>query len=62
MRMRRVAIGALIAGLCLAAATAVVALVSGDFDDAHVRVIASSLGFGVFSSLGAAGAGLWRDA
>ena len=61
MRMRRVAIGALIAGLCLAAATAVVALVSGDFDDAHVRVIASSLGFGVFSSLGAAGAGLWRD-
>ena len=61
MRMRRVAIGALIAGLCLAAATAVVALVSGDFDDGHVRVIASSLGFGVFSSLGAAGAGLWRD-
>ena len=61
MRMRRVAIGALIAGLCLAAATAVAALVGGDFDDTHVRVIASSLGFGVFSSLGAAGAGLWRD-
>jgi hypothetical protein len=61
MRMRRVAIGALIAGLCLAAATAVAALVSGDFDDTHARVIASSLGFGVFSSFGAAGAGLWRD-
>jgi hypothetical protein len=61
MRMRRVAIGGLIAGLCLAAATAVAALVSGDFDDTHARVIASSLGFGIFSSLGAAGAGLWRD-
>lgn len=62
MRMRRVAVGALIAGLCLAAATAITALVSGDFDDTHARVIASSLGFGVFSALGAAGARLWRDA
>lgn len=61
MRMRRVAVGALIAGLCLAAATAITALVSGDFDDTHARVIASSLGFGVFSALGAAGARLWGD-
>jgi hypothetical protein len=62
MRMRRVAVGALIAGLCLAAATAIAALVTGEFDDTHARVIGSSLGFGVFSALGAAGAGLWRDA
>jgi peptidoglycan/LPS O-acetylase OafA/YrhL len=62
MRMRRVAVGALIVGLCLAAATAITALVSGDFDDTHARLIASSLGFGVFSALGAAGARLWRDA
>jgi hypothetical protein len=58
----RVAIGALIAGLCLAAAAAITALVGGDVDDTHARVIASSLGFGVFSALGAAGAELWRDA
>ena len=62
MRVWRVAIGALIAGLCLAAVAAITALVSGDFDDTHARVIASSLGFGVFSALGAAGAELWRDA
>jgi hypothetical protein len=62
MRVWRVAIGALIAGLCLAAAAAITALVGGDFDDTHARVIASSLGFGVFAALGAAGTDLWRDA
>jgi hypothetical protein len=61
MSTRRAALGALIAGLCLAAAAAVTALVSGEFNDTHARVIGSSLGFGVFSALGAAGAELWRD-
>jgi hypothetical protein len=62
MSTRRVAVGALIAGLCLAAATAIAALLTGEFDDTHGRVIGSSLGFGVFSALGAAGVSLWRDA
>jgi hypothetical protein len=62
MRTWRAAIGALMAGLCLAGAAAITALVSGDFNDTHANVIASSLGFGVFSALGAASAELWRGA
>lgn len=60
--MWRLAGRALVAGLCIAAATAIAALVSGELDDTHARVIATSLGFGVFSALGAAGETLRRRA
>lgn len=60
MGTTRLALGALVVGLCLAAATAVAALLGGDFGDAHARVIGTSVGFGVLSALGASGAGLWR--
>ena len=58
MERRHVVSRALIAGLCVAAAAAVIALLSGSFDEIHWRVIGSSLGFGVFTSTAAAGAGL----
>jgi hypothetical protein len=60
--MWRLAGRALVAGLCIAAATAIAALVSGDLDDTHARVIATSLGFSVCSALGAAGDALRRRA
>ena len=56
------AVRALIAGLCLAAATAIVALLAGSFDDTHWRVIATSLGFSLFSAFAAAGDALRRGA
>jgi hypothetical protein len=59
---RRLATGALITGLCLAAATAVTALMSGEFEDAHWRVIGTSLGFAVFSAVGASGSAAWQQA
>jgi hypothetical protein len=62
VEVRRLAVRALVAGLCVAAATAIAALASGDFDDTHWRVIATSLGFSVFSALGASGNALWRQA
>lgn len=62
VEVRRLTVRALVAGLCVAAATAIAALASGDFDDTHWRVIATSLGFSVFSALGASGNALWRQA
>ena len=56
--LRRLAGWALVGGLCLAAATAILALVSGSFDDTDVRVILTSLGFSLFSATAAAGSAL----
>ena len=49
---------ALAAALCVAALTAIGAILSGDFDETDGRVIASSLGFAVFSATAASGASL----
>jgi hypothetical protein len=57
---RRLAGWALVAGLCLAALVAVFALLSGNFDDTDWRIIGSSLGFSLFSAIGAAGESLRR--
>ena len=54
--IRRFASLALVAGLCFAAASAVLALLTGSFGDTDVRVILSSIGFAVFSATGSAGA------
>ena len=51
---------ALIAGLCVAAAAAIAALLTGDFSDTHARI--TSLGFSFFTGLGAAGDSLRREA
>jgi len=56
--IRRAAGRALVAGLTVAALTAVVALLSGDFDDTEVRVILTSIGFAISSATGASGATL----
>lgn len=58
--MWRFAGRALVAGLCIAAAAAIAALATGELDDTHARVIATSLGFSVFSALAAAGDALRR--
>jgi len=58
MDLRRLVSRALVAGLCASALVAVIALLSGSFDDTHWRVIGSSLGFSVFTSTAAAGAAL----
>ena len=47
---------ALVAALTVAAVTASAAPLEGDFDDTELRVIATSLGFAVFSATAAAGA------
>jgi hypothetical protein len=49
---------ALVGGLCLAAGVALLALLTGSFDDTDWKVVATSVGFGVFSSTAAAGAAL----
>jgi hypothetical protein len=49
---------ALVGGLTVAAVTASIALVTGSFDDDDWRVIGTSLGFAVFSAIGAAGLSL----
>jgi hypothetical protein len=54
--IRRAAGQALVAGLTIAALTAVVALLTGSFDDTEVRVILTSIGFAVWSSTAASGA------
>jgi hypothetical protein len=56
--IRRVVGWALVVGLCVAAFTAIAAIVNGDFSDNDGRVIAVSLGFGVYTALGASGAAL----
>ena len=60
--VRRALARALVAALCVAALTAVGAILSGDFDETDGRVIATSLGFAVFSATAASGAALrFRD-
>jgi hypothetical protein len=54
--IRRAAGWALVAGLTIAALTAVVALLGGSFDDTEVRVILTSIGFAIASSTAAVGA------
>jgi hypothetical protein len=52
-----------IAGLCVAAAAAISALVQGDIgDDIHWRVMATSLGFSLFTALAGSGDALRRHA
>ena len=46
---------ALVVSLTIAAFTASIAIVSGDFSDGDARVIGTSLGFAVFSAFAAAG-------
>jgi hypothetical protein len=46
---------ALVAGLCVAALAAIVALLAGEFDDTHGRVIGTALGFSVFAAFAGAG-------
>lgn len=53
--LRRTFGWAIVAGLCLAAAVAVVALLIGEFGDVEVRIIATSIGFSVFTAIGAPG-------
>src|ERR671911_1146660 len=60
--VRRALSWALVGALCVAATTAIAAIMTGDFDDTDWRVIGTSLGFAVFSATGAAGASLrFRD-
>jgi len=56
--LRRRAGWALVGGLCVAAAVAIVAVLVGSFGDTAERVVGTSLGFSVFSSTAAAGAAL----
>ena len=60
--MRRAVGRAVIAGLCLAAAAAILALATGEFDDTPWRVIVTSVGFSFFSALGGSGEALRREA
>lgn len=56
--LRRVAGWALVAGLCISAAVAIVALLTDTWSDTSWRVVGTSLGFSVFTSTAAAGAAL----
>jgi hypothetical protein len=56
--LRRLAGRSLAGGLCVAAAVAVLALLSGSFEETHWRVVGTSLGFSVFASTAAAGGAL----
>jgi hypothetical protein len=56
--LRRALGWALVGGLTIAAVTASFALVTGSLEEEEWRVIGTSLGFAVFSALGAAGASL----
>ena len=58
MDLRRLVSRALVAGLCVSGAVAVIALLSGSFDEIHWRIVGTSLGFSVFTCTAAAGAGL----
>lgn len=57
-QLRRVLSWTLIVTLCIAALTAIGAILSGDFDDTDARVIGTSIGFAVFSSTAASGGSL----
>src|SRR3954453_7002280 len=52
---------ALAIGLTIAAATAIVALLTGSFDETEWRIISTSIGFSVFSATAAAGEGARGD-
>ena len=56
--LRRVAGWALVAGLCITALVAIVALLTNSWSDTSWRVVGTSLGFSVFTSTAAAGAAL----
>jgi hypothetical protein len=56
--LRRVAGWALVVGLCISAAVAIVALLTDTWTDTSWRVVGTSLGFSVFTSTAAAGAAL----
>ena len=56
--IRRTLAWALVVGLCIAALTSISAILSGDFDENDGRVIAASVGFGIFTAVGASGASL----
>ena len=58
MDLRSLVSRALVGGLCVSGAVAVIALLSGSFDEIHWRVVGTSLGFSVFTCTAAAGAGL----
>src|SRR6478735_9401678 len=60
--LTRIAVSALIAGLCVAAAAAIAALLTGDFSDTHTRIVGTSLGFSAFTGIGAVGDALRREA
>jgi len=54
--LRRAVLLAFAAGLSVAAAVAIAAVLTGSFDRTDLRLVGTSLGFSVFSALGAAGA------
>jgi MFS family permease len=56
--LRRVAGWSLVAGLCVSAAVAIVALVTSSWSDLSWRIVGTSLGFSVFTCTAAAGAAL----
>ena len=56
--LRRLAGWALVAGLCVSAVVAIVALVTDEWSDLSWRVVGTSLGFSVFTCTAAAGAAL----
>jgi hypothetical protein len=56
MRIRALLGRALAVGITIAAGTAIFALLSGSFDDTDARIIATSLGFSIFSATAGAGA------
>jgi MFS family permease len=56
--LRKVAGWALVGGLCVSAAVAIVALLTDSWSDTSWRVVGTSLGFSVFTSTAATGAAL----
>lgn len=61
-QLRRLVGWTLVASLCVAAFTAIVAIMSGDFDDTDGRVIATSVVFGISAAVAGSGAALrYRD-
>jgi hypothetical protein len=57
-RLRRLTARALIGGLCVAAAVALAALLSGSMGDRDWKIVGTSLGFSVFSASAATGGSL----
>jgi hypothetical protein len=58
VQLRRLVASTLVVTLCIAALTAIVAILSGDFDDTDAYVIGTSIGFAVFTATAASGAAL----